>query len=100
MLIETDMMYQLRFPKVNDIDHSDLKYKLDHFDFGNPAGLYHYEFIFDPYTKVPLTPAELQQIANNRTRFALKGAPAPPPGGARAGGSTAHVRRFPRTPFS
>lgn len=49
--IETDPIYQLRFAPVHDIAHADLKDKLNHFDFNEPAGLYHYEFIFDPYGK-------------------------------------------------
>jgi hypothetical protein len=47
--IETDPIYQLEFAPVHDIAHADLKHKLGHFDFDDPVGLYHYEFIFDPY---------------------------------------------------
>jgi len=49
--IETDPIYQLNFAPVHDISHADLERKLDDFDFNDPAGLYHYEFIFDPYSK-------------------------------------------------
>lgn len=48
--IETDPIYQLQFPPVNDISHTALKQKLDNFDFGDPPGLYHYEFVYDPYS--------------------------------------------------
>lgn len=49
--IETEPLYQLKFPPVSDISHSALKDKLNNFDFNNPPGLHHYEFIFDPYSK-------------------------------------------------
>jgi FAD/FMN-containing dehydrogenase len=49
--IETHPIYQLEFPPVNDIAHGDLKHKLSHFDFNDPSGLYHYEFVWDPYGK-------------------------------------------------
>jgi len=48
--LETDPIYQLDFAPVNDISHDDLKNKLNNFDFSSPQGLYHYEFIFDPYS--------------------------------------------------
>jgi len=51
LAIETDPIYQLKFPPVGDIAHSDLKHKLNNFDFGDPSGLYHYEFVWDPYSK-------------------------------------------------
>ncbi|MEX2285108.1 MAG: FAD-binding protein [Gemmatimonadota bacterium] len=51
LAIETDPIYQLKFPKVNDIPHDLLKQKLNNFDAHDPVGLYHYEFIFDPYGK-------------------------------------------------
>ena len=47
--IETDPIYQLKFPPVKDIPHDQLKQKLNTFDATDPPGLYHYEFIFDPY---------------------------------------------------
>ena len=49
--IETDPIYQLLFPPVRDISYAELKNKLDHFDYDSPRGLYHYEFIFDPYNQ-------------------------------------------------
>src|ERR1700694_4651959 len=36
---------------VNDIAHSDLKSKLNDFASHCPPELYHYEFVFDPYSK-------------------------------------------------
>jgi FAD/FMN-containing dehydrogenase len=50
MAIETDPIYQLQFPKVRDIAHDALKDKLNNFDSCDPPDLYHYEFIFDPYS--------------------------------------------------
>jgi FAD/FMN-containing dehydrogenase len=50
LAIETDPIYQLKFPPVNDISHAALKNKLNHFDYDDPPGLYHYECIFDPYS--------------------------------------------------
>jgi FAD/FMN-containing dehydrogenase len=50
LAIETDPIYQLQFPPVNDIAHNVLKHKLENFDFADPPGLYHYEFVFDPYS--------------------------------------------------
>jgi hypothetical protein len=52
--IETDPIYQLKVPPVKDIAHDALKHKLTNFDFGDPSGLYHYEFIFDPYSKTKM----------------------------------------------
>ncbi|MCG8607353.1 FAD-binding protein [bacterium] len=49
--IETDPIYQLKFPPVTDITHDALKHKLNNFDSNDPDGLYHYEFVFDPYSK-------------------------------------------------
>jgi hypothetical protein len=49
--IETDSVYHLRFPPVNDIKHDALRYKLNNFKYDEPAGLHHYEFVFDPYSK-------------------------------------------------
>lgn len=49
--IETDPIYQLQFPRVNPISHAALKHKLDTFDYQFPKGLYHYEFVFDPYSR-------------------------------------------------
>lgn len=49
--LETDPIYHLEFAPVRDIKHEDLKQKLSQFDFNTPAGLYHYEFVFDPYSR-------------------------------------------------
>lgn len=49
--IETDPIYELEFPPIRRIAHDVLKHKLDHFVFDQPKDLYHYEFVFDPYSK-------------------------------------------------
>src|SRR5262245_12495287 len=50
--VETAPIYQLQFPPIADISHAELKQKLDRFAAGQiPAGLYHYEFIFDPFSR-------------------------------------------------
>ncbi len=49
--IETAPIYQLEFPPIVDITHADLKAKLSGFADRVPDGLYHYEFIFDPYSR-------------------------------------------------
>jgi hypothetical protein len=49
--VATDPLYQLKFAPVHDIAHADLKHKLDNFDYCDPVGLYHYEFVFDPYSR-------------------------------------------------
>lgn len=52
MAIETAPIYQLLFPPIKDISYADLKEKLNGFGAGTiPNDLYHYEFIFDPFTK-------------------------------------------------
>jgi FAD/FMN-containing dehydrogenase len=66
--IETEKMYQLKFRPIRDCCYADLKDRLNHFNYDDPPDLYHYEFIFDPYsrtktvmeavaTKIPPTPA-------------------------------------------
>jgi hypothetical protein len=54
--IETLPLYQLKFERVSLIPHADLKKKLDAFDPDATAwrDLYHYEFVFDPYSKKQL----------------------------------------------
>ena len=52
--IETAPVYHLKFPPVNNIKHDALKNKLNNFDFNEPSGLYHYEFVFDPYSKAEI----------------------------------------------
>jgi hypothetical protein len=52
LAIETSPIYHLEFPKVPDIGYPALKAKLGTLATvspGDPAGPYHYEFIFDPY---------------------------------------------------
>jgi FAD binding domain len=52
--VETAPIYQLAFPPIADIRYSDLKAKLDRFGKAppdDPDELYHYEFIFDPYSR-------------------------------------------------
>ncbi|MBK8020442.1 MAG: FAD-binding protein [Chloroflexi bacterium] len=52
MAIETVPIYQLEFPPIVDISYADLKKKLNDFATGTiPKDLYHYEFIFDPFTR-------------------------------------------------
>ena len=65
--VETVPIYHLNFPEIVDISHADLKQKLLRFASGDTGNLYHYEFIFDPFSrtqmametsapKVPYTP--------------------------------------------
>src|SRR5260221_637633 len=49
--VETTPIYQLQFAKIVDISYADLKKKLTGWATTPPADLYHYEFIFDPYSK-------------------------------------------------
>jgi FAD/FMN-containing dehydrogenase len=49
--IETAPIYQLEFPPIADISYADLNAKVTGFADAVPAGLYHYEFIFDPYSR-------------------------------------------------
>ncbi len=51
MAVETAPIYQLEFPPIADIHHDDLKAKLSQFAQTPPEDLYHYEFIFDPYSR-------------------------------------------------
>jgi hypothetical protein len=53
--VETAPIYQLLFPPIADISYADLKQKLNRFAAGQiPDGLYHYEFVFDPFTKTQM----------------------------------------------
>ncbi len=55
MAIETVPIYQLEFPPIADISYADLKQKLNGFAAGTiPKDLYHYEFIFDPFTRTQM----------------------------------------------
>ena len=49
--VEAAPIYQLEFPSIVDIRYGDLKKKLTGFATTPPANLYHYEFIFDPYSR-------------------------------------------------
>src|SRR3954471_1195112 len=54
MAVETAPIYQLDFPPIVDIRYADLKAKLSGFAGRVPEGLYHCEFIFDPYTRTQM----------------------------------------------
>ena len=54
MAVETAPIYQLDFPPIVDIRYAALKAKLSGFADAVPEGLYHYEFIFDPYTRTQM----------------------------------------------
>lgn len=49
--VETAPIYHLEFSPIGDISHDDLKKKLKEFAAAPPQNLYHYEFIFDPYSR-------------------------------------------------
>jgi hypothetical protein len=49
--VEAAPIYQLEFGPIVDISYGDLKAKLSGFADAVPEPLYHYEFIFDPYTR-------------------------------------------------
>ena len=51
MAVETAPIYQLEFPPIVDISYADLKRKLNGFGAAFPQDLYHYEFIFDPFSR-------------------------------------------------
>lgn len=48
--IETDPIYQLRFPPQEMLTTDDIKRRLGAFDVNDPPDLHHYEFVFDPYS--------------------------------------------------
>jgi hypothetical protein len=55
LAVETAPIYQLQFPPIADISYADLKQKLNRFAAGQiPDDLYHYEFIFDPFTRTQM----------------------------------------------
>ena len=55
LAVETAPIYQLEFPPIADISYGDLKQKLQDFAAGTiPQDLYHYEFIFDPFTRTQM----------------------------------------------
>lgn len=51
LAIEMAERYHLEFGPIVDRSWDEMKAKLDHFDRASPPDLYHYEFIFDPYSK-------------------------------------------------
>ena len=51
MAVETAPIYQLDFPPIADVPYADLKARLGAFADAPPEDLYHYEFIFDPYSR-------------------------------------------------
>ncbi len=52
LAVETTPIYQLEFPPIVNISHAKLKEKLNGFAAGIiPPDLYHYEFIFDPFSQ-------------------------------------------------
>jgi FAD/FMN-containing dehydrogenase len=52
--VETAPIYQLKFPRIVDIGHVELKKKLSGFAAAPPQNLYHFEFIFDPYSRTQM----------------------------------------------
>lgn len=55
LAVETAPIYQLAFPPIADISYADLKQKLNDFSDGIiPKDLYHYEFIFDPFSRTQM----------------------------------------------
>jgi hypothetical protein len=72
--IETDPIYQLDFPPVSDITHKALQHKLENFDFDYPVSLYHYEFVFNPYSRTQ----RAMEATGTRVDFE-PGHPAPDP---------------------
>lgn len=51
LAVETAPIYQLAFGPTVDISYDDLAKKLSGFAVPPPTDLYHYEFIFDPFSK-------------------------------------------------
>jgi hypothetical protein len=51
LAIETEPIYHLKFPPMQDISFTDLKHKLSNMDYNDPPNLHHFEFIFNPYDK-------------------------------------------------
>jgi hypothetical protein len=55
LAVETAPIYQLEFPPIVDISYAKLKEKLNGFAAGIiPQDLYHYEFIFDPFSQAQM----------------------------------------------
>ena len=51
MAIETEPIYHIKFPPMQDISFANLKHKLNNMDYNDPVNLRHFEFIFNPYDK-------------------------------------------------
>jgi len=51
LAIETEPIYHVKFPPMQEISFGDLKHKLNHMDYNKPTNLHHFEFIFNPYDK-------------------------------------------------
>lgn len=47
--IETEPIYHIKFPPMQDISFENLKHKLNNMDYNDPPNLHHFEFIFNPY---------------------------------------------------
>lgn len=51
LAIETEPIYHIKFPPMQDISFTDLKARLNNMDYNVPNNLHHFEFIFNPYDK-------------------------------------------------
>ncbi len=51
LAIETEPIYHIKFPPMQDISFANLKHKLNNMDYNDPSNLHHFEFIFNPYDK-------------------------------------------------
>ncbi len=49
--IETEPIYHVKFPPMQDISFTDLKHKLSNMNYNDPPNLHHFEFIFNPHDK-------------------------------------------------
>ncbi|MEM9546006.1 MAG: FAD-binding protein [Bacteroidota bacterium] len=49
LAIETEPIYHIKFPPMQDISFTNLKQKLNNMDYNDPSNLHHFEFIFNPY---------------------------------------------------
>jgi len=49
LAIETEPIYHIEFPPMQDISFANLKHKLSNMDYNSPQNLHHFEFIFNPY---------------------------------------------------
>lgn len=73
MAIETDPAYELVFPEVASVYHDSLTEKLDNLATWNTPDLYHYEFVFDPYSM------DTMEAAARRVVYVEPGHPSPKP---------------------